>query len=872
MSTSEDWTRIRALFERALALPLAERASFVHTESGSESLAAEVLAMLEAHAIPGGLDRVASALERLSEPPPPEADTHPTHIGPYRVVRPLGQGGMGRVYLAERADGQFEHQVALKVMRGGAVANALRPRFLAERQILAQLVHPNIAWLLDGNVTEEGLPYFVMEYVEGRPLVEHCDARELDLRGRLNLFLEVCDAVSYAHQRLVVHRDLKPSNVLVAEADGRVKLLDFGIAKLMGDQPGSETLTRAGGAPLTPEYAAPEQLSGGPITLAADVYQLGALLYELLTGRRPYQSSASDSGLDLSASFTREPRRPSQAVTGDPASDPAQIRRLARSRGSSPKRLTRDLAGDLDHIILKALRREPEQRFRSVDDLADDVRRYLTGRPVHARRGTYRYRASRFVRRNRLAVAAGAVAIAALVVGTITTAYQARRASEQAATAALARDRAELETLHAQEVTDFLIGLFDEASDQGVRADTLRLLPVLERGVAALDDSVSMAPASRSRVLASMAKLFDQMGQLDQAEQLARDALALAETVGDEDPTVVPEAQVRLGAVLWERGNVAQSNEQASAALIAYESLLAARPNDPELRDEVAQTRVSVATTLWSLQKLDAADSMALLSIDEFRALDDEEALANVLNLRGAIAQNTTTPERSIGLYQEALEIWRRLYPEGHMLIGVGMNNVASAMLYDGRVEEAADLQRQVLDHRIRQFGEDHPMVAAVIHNLAASDAELGRFEESIAGYEKALAMRRRLLGPQNRDVGITLSAFGLMLLEKLDRCTDALPLLHEAVPVWVETMGPKHGFVFKTQANIGHCYARLGEFARAERELLAAHAGLMEIVGSEHGETVRAGRYLEDLYERWERPEDAAVWRERDPKDPSAR
>jgi len=853
----EDWTQIQRIFEAAIDLPKDEREAFVASEASRPEVAREVRALLESHDAPGKLDQDVPG-GGSGEPPgaPP-----PTQIGPYRILKTLGEGGMGTVYLAERSDGQYEHQVALKLMRDGPGFGSLRPRFLAERQILAQLTHPNIAWLLDGNVTEDGRPYFVMEYVEGRALLEYCDGRRLGVRARLELFLEVCEAVSYAHHNLIVHRDLKPSNVLVTD-DGRVKLMDFGIAKLLDTEtggPGGETLTRSSPAPMTPEYAAPEQLLGEPITTATDVYQLGGLLYRLLTGRRPFDG-AEYAGPVAAAVLSTQPSKPSTAVGTDTANGIAALE-VAEARGLTVQRLSKELTGDLDQVILKALRKEPDQRFSSVENFADDVRRHLHGQPVRARRGTFYYRASRFVRRNRFATAAAATALAAMVAGTIGTASQAARARGEAVLAAQERDRAQREAAHSKEVTEFMVGLFDVASDAAVRADTLRLLPVLEGRVRVLEDSTDLAPSSRRRLLGSVSRLYRQMGRIDEAERLAIEELALARTLGAEDPYALPEALLSRGSLHFGRRDIAASDSLTAQALEHYEALSIANPSDTALARETAETRLSLAHTKWRLVKLGEADSLALLSVDFFGDIGDETERARALSLRSAILSELGDTDESLQLSQEVLEIRRRVLPPGHNHISVAINNLASATMRSGRPADAEPLFQESLDLRRAQFGERHQMVAAAIHNLAAVHADLERYDEAVAEYEAALAMRRDVLGPDNGEVATTLSAYALMLKEQMGRCDAALPLFREAMPMWARATGPRHGFVFKSQANIGSCLTTLDRFDEAESELLAALDGLIEFAGPDHGETQRARRYLVALYERWQKPDKAAEY-----------
>ena len=429
--TPERWQQVKALFEQALERPPDERAAFLDQAChGDEALRREVRSLLSSHD-DGFLDEPLS----LDAPSGDDGAAHTgQRIGAYRLVREIGHGGMGAVYLAERADGQFHQQVAVKFVRHGVDSDTLRRRFRAERQILARLEHPHIARLIDGGVSEDGLPYLAMEYVEGTRIDHYCDAHHLSTNERLRLFLAVCEAVHYAHQNLIVHRDLKPSNILVTEG-GTVKLLDFGIAKLLDDNAAATPLDevpRTGMRVMTPEYASPEQIRGEPVTTAFDVYALGIILYELLAGQRPYRLSGLSPGEMERIVCEKAPARPSTAVTREAQTDATRAatpEEISRMRSTQPDKLRRRLAGDLDTIVMMALHKDPSRRYRSVGQLSEDLRRHLDGLPVTARPDSFAYRISKFIRRHWMGVAA-AVFIS-LLGGIATTAWQARVAEQQ---------------------------------------------------------------------------------------------------------------------------------------------------------------------------------------------------------------------------------------------------------------------------------------------------------------------------------------------------------------------------------------------------------------------------------------------------------
>jgi len=464
---NENWPKVKEIFSAALELKPDERVSFLNTAcAADENLRSEVLGLLSAHDSSGDFIQHPAVVDVgfLVSDTNHSAAAAGQHIGTYEIIRELGRGGMGAVYLASRADEAFDKQVALKLIKRGMDSDAIIKRFVMERQILANLDHPNIARMIDGGTTEDGLPYFVLEYIEGTTITRYCDEHKLNTLERLKLFLQVCAAVQFAHQNLIVHRDLKPSNIIVTK-DGTPKLLDFGIAKLLSvDSALVETETI--GRLFTPEYASPEQLRGLPITTTSDVYALGVVLYELLSGHRPF-SLASRSAEEIARMITTaEPLKPSVVITrhesmphthdGHHSLTPEGI---SRTREGNVDKLRRRLVGDLDNILLKALRKEPERRYASVQDLSADLQRHLTGLPVLAREDTFAYRAGKFIQRNKASVAAAAVVAITLISATVVTTWQATVAK---------RERAKAER-HFKEVRNltnsFLFDFHDSIAD-----------------------------------------------------------------------------------------------------------------------------------------------------------------------------------------------------------------------------------------------------------------------------------------------------------------------------------------------------------------------------------------------------------------------
>jgi serine/threonine protein kinase len=560
-----DWAEVERLLDEALEVAPAERAAFLErTARASPALRAEVERLLRASARPPGFldgagqDYAAPLMNGEDEGPASSG----ARVGPYRILGEAGQGGMGTVFLAER-DEPYRQRVALKIARGAlALDGHLLRRFGEERQILAGLQHPHIAQLLDGGVTEEGLPWLAMEYVQGEPIDRYCAVRALGLEARLGIFLAVCDAVQFAHQHLVVHRDLKPSNILVTP-EGQVKLLDFGIAKVLEVAPDSaadrEALTRTGVRVLTPEYASPEQIRSEPVTVRSDVYSLGVLLYELLAGRRPYRLTGRTPLEVERAVLEQEPERPS-AVAGAP-------------------RLRRRLRGDLDTIVLTALRKEPARRYQSVDRLATDLRRYLEGRPVTARPDTWRYRAAKFARRHRLRLAAAALVMLSLVGGLAGTAWQARAASHEAA--------------KQREVKDFLIGLFQVSDPEQSRGREINARELLERGTRRADSALARSPELQSELLHVLGVIHRELGLYGRADTLLERAVRLSRSVHGEQ-------SADLAARLTDWASVLIRQSRLESADSALQSALLIR------RREFGRADSSVAATLRVFGDLEA--------------------------------------------------------------------------------------------------------------------------------------------------------------------------------------------------------------------------------------------------------------------------
>jgi serine/threonine-protein kinase len=552
MDAPSRWQRVRELFANSLEQPDDTRDGWLRSQCGNEpDILAEVRRLLAQRSEPALIfrDDAQMLLARMAVAPTPDVLLD-TEIGPYRLRRLLGVGGMGRVYLAERTAGDFSQQVALKLVRSEFATNELRQRFLRERNTLARLAHPNIAQLHDGGVTTDGAPYFTLEYIEGEPITRWCDAHLCEVRTRVNLMLKVCDAVQHAHRNLIVHRDLKPSNILVS-AEGEPKLLDFGIAKPLDETIASETLTNANARPMTRDYAAPEQLLGDPVTTATDIYALGVLLYLLLSGHMPYRRAENGETSWIKAILEDAPEPMERAIERSDAES------IAKSRATTAPALKRALRGDLERIVQRALAKKAESRYPTVDQLADDLRAYLGGRAISGGTRTYRWR--KFMRRHWLPLTAGATVLVLIVASSLGMAWQARRIAAEART--------------TDAVKNFLVNLFRDADSTQANGKEVTARELVDRGAARLG-KVSGEPVLRGELSSVLGEIYNDLGRSQEAEALERAAIADLQS-GNGDPRLIAASErerARAESDLEHDDDARRDAAQATARLRAADA------------------------------------------------------------------------------------------------------------------------------------------------------------------------------------------------------------------------------------------------------------------------------------------------------------
>ena len=830
--------RMEVLFEGAARRPEELRVAWLEQNCPDDpSLRDEVLDLVEAEADADAdrfLARSATGHRPVSQPPDPTEA--PRHLGVYRVLARLGEGGMSTVYLAQRADDQFRQRVAIKVIQPGmAKADPLR-RFHTERQILASLEHPNIARLYDGGTTDEGLPYYVMELIEGDPIDVYCDRHRLGIAERLELFRHVCGAVHFAHQNLIVHRDLKPSNILVTET-GIPKLLDFGIAKLLNPELASPHTqpTLPWGQVLTPDYASPEQLQGRTVTTASDVYSLGVMLYELLTGdlpRRPGEMSRE--ALDAWLNSDPECPPPSSRFTNEKATTD-EAKTIARARGLRPEVLRQRLEGDLDQIVAMALSHEPRRRYASAEQLADDLHRHQDGQPVRARRPTWGYRTNRFLRRNRVPMTIAGIGLALLLLAAIGLGVLALRLSEERRQVERQRDRARQYAMLLEEIF--------QASDPGEgRGVGLTAKEILDRGklrVNALPDDQAEV---RAQLMATLGQIYQRLGFYDEAEPLLEEALASRRQILPPGAREVTDSLEALGTLLTESGDHIRAEALLREAL---KQRLGRRDEHPS---GVAEARGRLGMALRDSGRHQEAEAQLRAALDQRLALLGEDHpqvartrawLASTLGLQGRFAEAEP-------LYLQAISRLRQLPESEHLALAEALNDFASTLIDSGDYDRPELLLEEALAIYDRRLGKNHNLVIANLNNLAALATFRRDFASAESRYRQAYERARKGLGEEHPNITYMLLGIALSRMELGDPAS-AEPSLRQALAIRRQAFGENHFLTAKAAILLGACLKELGRHGEAAMVL---EAGYGVIAAQQPPRPREARRALEHLIE----------------------
>lgn len=852
MDSDDRLHRVDRIFDRSLEIEESQRADFIRAECGDDSeLLADVMALVataqDAEAYFEGrgaalISRVWDQIEHSGD----QAGIEGQRLGPYELEARIARGGMGTVYRGRRVDGRFESSVAVKVLRKGLDTEDVIRRFSAERQILAGLEHPNIARILDAGETRDGRPYLVMELVDGRPILEYCEATEATLGARLDLFAEACEAVAYAHRHHVVHRDLKSTNILVAHEQlaetsrPAVKLLDFGIAKVLDAEAKvySQGLTRTGIRLLTPKCASPEQVDGAEVTAASDVYQLGVLLYELLSGRTPYVDRDGNSldGRELEEAIRSvDPPAPSRRAMSTDARDTS----IGRIRG------------DLDAIVLKAMRKEPEQRYESVLALAADLAAYRNGLPVAASVGSRAYRARKFVRRHRAAVAAGAAGVLLLAGWAVTASVQNRALTRE-------RDRVQSEAARTGAIRDYLVGMF-EVSDpfrpDPYGGDSTSARELLDAGARRLATDLNDKPIVRAELAFTIGKTYRSLSLDEPSRELLEEALALQEDVlGPESP--------ELARTLFELGSLFRTIDGDSAVALLERALVVSEtalgPDDPFVAEILTNLGEHLAfttrpDTLRSRELRERAVTILRSNPDAPRA-----QLADALSV-STYGRNADM-DLVIDRMSEALAIRREIYGNAHPAVAASLNDLSIALEAVQQNQRADSMMEASLEIYLATLGESHVTTLDAMGNMASHYRDIRKdYESAEALYEKNIALVRQHRSHDRLALAYPLYGLAVTLM-KVDRFDEAEPKLRQTHDLLVEEVGWGNGLTFTTRTTLAECLRNLRRLDEAASILESSRAGFADAPWIRVGHKLATLRELRRVYQAQNRPERLAV------------
>jgi eukaryotic-like serine/threonine-protein kinase len=782
--------RVETLFSQAFEIDDANtREEFLSTECADDAeLKAEVETLLAAAE---GADNYFAGLAGRLGLPTGDLDEDGEGVlgqmvGPYRLEALIGEGGMARVYLAERDDGEFRRKVALKVVKFGHHTQEVIARFRHERQILASLDHPYVARLHDGGVTDDGRPYLVMEYIDGKRITDHCRDAKLSFSDRVTLFLDVCAAVRDAHRALIVHRDLKPSNILVTE-DGSPKLLDFGIAKILTTEHDPEApLTRTDMRVLTPEYAAPEQLRGLPVTTQTDIYGLGMVLYELLANRRPFDLSGLAPGEAERVLLTQEPDLPSKFGGG--------AGRIAK---------------DLDAVALKALEKATQDRYGSVEALMDDLTAALEGRQMTAKHMGPTERATRYLRRNWIASSVAAAFVVTLTGWSVSSSLQRSRLEEALDVAESERTAAVEERAVAEGVTDFVENLFRSANamrESPGRRDTLPVSVFLDDAVERVHEDLGEQPAVQARLLGLLGSYNRGLGNYEAAMELLDESLTSQRAIHGGDHPDVATALRKLGSMYLSMGRPAEGEPILREALEMRRRLT--EGDDAGLASEMS----NLASTLQNQGRLDEARPIydSAIAMAERLVVPDSAALLTMYNARGVLAFRLQDMDTALEIFEKLVRLQRARLDPGHPSLGREIQNLAFLKLRQGDDEGALEGFEEAMSILEPAIGSAHPEVAATRGNLARALFRVGRVEDAEREFTRSIQDRRSAGLGESPPTANTLGHYGSMKLE-LGEVEEALALFSEALGINEKTFGPVHPAVGTLSAQRGRALCRLG-------------------------------------------------------------
>ncbi len=831
---------LEELFNQASDLDEAARRNFIaQLQQSNPETAAELIQLLQ-------LDRQLVKDNLMTVPPPMHADRLlqadsmlGRTLGAYTLTELIGCGGMGNVYLAQRTDQEYEKHVAIKVVQIHHNDQRIQDWFRSERQILANLEHPDICRLLDGGTDQQGRPYLVMEYVKGKTITEYCDSNRLNLKQRLRLFQKLCNAVSHAHRNLVIHRDIKPSNVLVTD-DGQLKLMDFGIAALTQADADNQDTASSILHIQTPGYASPEQVKGLSCTTGSDIYSLGVLLYELLVGQRPFSLtdlSPIEAQTTILKSTAPAPstRVLNPAETADAALPPWQSRRL-----DSPGQLSRHLRGDLDAIISKCLNKDSSERYSSVEKLSADVTDYLALRPVLARNGHMRYRLAKFIRRHRVGVAVAAIVITS-------TGYQQLQLLQERDSTVLERDKAE-------QIKDFMVELFEVSDPSESRGNSITVREVLDRGAQRIDSELQEQPEIQAELMATIGSVYGNLGLYEQGETLIQRALDNRIQENNGETLEAARDMHSLGELFRLGGNLQDAERFHRQALTIRQRLLGNNHQD------TAISMSDLGITVFNLGKNLEAKNLYEQALALYRELPGDNRLeisSTLNNLAQVNHLGLNNHAEAEPLYRESLVLIEQLFGKVYPERLTHLSNLAQVLWEQGNPVEAETMYREVLTTRRQLLGDRHAYVARVSSTLGLLLTDMGQYAEAQAMYQQALDIFYEQVG-ENHWFGATVLTHMADLQQLQGNYLESEQMIKRAISIFEQALPADHWRLAYARSILGISLAGQGDYQQAE-QLLAENYRVMQAALSEKSINIQNTlKRLVKLYELWDKPKRA--------------
>lgn len=826
------WKKIQEIFWNAQKLKGSVREKYILAKCNDIEMKEEVYSLLQAHEEESVLDLPIDSVRERVLSQTNDRSLLGQVIGKYKILSQVGTGGMGTVFLAKRADGEYEQKVALKLLKGNISSSEQQQRFRLERQILASLQHEHIARLFDGGVTSYGQPWFVMEYIDGLSITKHCDENRLSIRERIELFINVCSAVQYAHQKLIVHRDLKPSNILVTP-EGNVKLVDFGVAKMLNDEQVSDQFrTREGLLPLTPAYASPEQIKMEGIATSSDQYQLGVILYELLTGFRPYQiGDCSLSEVEEIICHT-EPVRPS--VLANQKDFNSKLSSVLKYRAIDSKQFIKELRGDLDDILLKALRKEPEHRYQSAEQMADDLKRFLNQEPVIAHPASKWYKTAKFLKRHTIESAAAVITVILVVVYLSTMTWHS--AQLQAAL-----KQTEIEASKSEQIADFLVNMFVTVDPYENHGDSVKARIILERGLSQAEQ-LQNQPEVQAHMFNVIGQVYRSLGDFESAVEVLERAMEFRNSSTFKDSIILADIYYNLASSKHHVGEYSEADKLFNTALEIYQS-------------HSGHRSVEYANTLSLVAKIET--------------------------MRGDYSN-------AISRHKNSLSMRKELLGDNHKDIASSLHALGETYLYAGQPDRSLNYLNSAFDMYSELFGEDHPLLAGVHETTARASQRLERYDEAEQHFKRALSIRKSVLGEDHVETGISRKSLAdyyrergkfdeaeEIYLELLDGMDESYPLRRPVVQALAElytqkelhdlaeayyrqtvdmlksTLNSTHPRLLKSELMLGKNLLALNKFEEAELILVKLLDKLEALNDENHSEILNQSvAAMIELYE----------------------